>query len=44
MSMRLRAPDRPLNGVATDANFQPSSAPDALIYCDKNCVLNIAVL
>jgi fibro-slime domain-containing protein len=33
-----------LNGVATDANLQPSSAPDALVYCDKYCVLNITVL
>jgi hypothetical protein len=33
-----------LNGVATDANLQPSSAPDALVYCDTHCVLNITVL
>ena len=33
-----------LNGVATDANLQPSSAPDALVYCTIYCELNITVL
>ena len=33
-----------LNGVKTDTKLQPSDAPDAMVYCDTSCVLNINVL
>ena len=33
-----------LNGVKTDTHLQPSDDPDAVVYCDTNCVLNRTVL
>ena len=34
----------PLNGVPVDANMQKSDAPDAQVYCETNCTINITVL
>ena len=33
-----------LNGVALDAQMQPSDATNAKFYCSKDCTINIAVL
>jgi hypothetical protein len=33
-----------LNGVALDAQMQPSGAPNAKIYCSNVCTINLGVL
>jgi fibro-slime domain-containing protein len=34
----------PLNGVPVDANMQKSDAPDARVYCETDCTVNINIL
>jgi fibro-slime domain-containing protein len=34
----------PLNGVPVDANMQKSDSPDAKVYCETDCTVNITVL
>jgi hypothetical protein len=34
----------PLNGVKVDVNKHPSDAPDAQVYCNSDCTINITVL